>query len=458
MHQSFITLHKHHSRIYVNLLVIAICCYSFESFCQEPSRDELIQKRVELQKSFVTLYDEERYQPGVLIATEILSLTEELFGIDSTKLIPPLNNLASAYFMIGEYEKATETFFRCVELIENTQNILTPELIQPLNGIGLSLNQTEQYTQAVEVFKRALHINYVNDGFYNLDQINIHDSLTESFIGLEDFDGANHHQEFQVRIYKNHYGTENKEVDTSLQKLADWYKRSGQIFSERLIYEEIYKRQSNRQNQTIKDLVNTLKNLSFSHRREGLDIYDSVSPLKKALQRLEDDPDNHFRLKLEVLLDLGDTYFSYGKVQSGIQAYQECWGLIEEDSSLKTEIENRFSEPVKVRNIRIPRIYSPGDEPLENGYYKQGYISIRFDIDTRGRARNIKIIESDPDGLLDKEAELAIKRSVYRPVHIEGEIQPSKDLITRHEFQYYAEEQAISEPEILDQPLENPMT
>jgi hypothetical protein len=43
-------------------------------------------------------------------------------------------------------------------------------------------------------------------------------------------------------------------------------------------------------------------------------------------------------------------------------------------------------------------------------------------------------------------------------VHIEGEIQPSKDLITRHEFQYYAEEQAISEPEILDQPLENPMT
>ncbi len=55
-------------------------------------------------------------------------------------------------------------------------------------------------------------------------------------------------------------------------------------------------------------------------------------------------------------------------------------------------------------------------------------------------------------------AELAIKRSVYRPVHIEGEIQPSKDLITRHEFQYYAEEQVISEPEILDQPLENPMT
>ncbi len=75
---------------------------------------------MELQKSFITLYDEERYQPGVLIATEILSLTEELFGTDSTKMISPLNNLASAYFMIGEYEKATETFFRCVELIENT--------------------------------------------------------------------------------------------------------------------------------------------------------------------------------------------------------------------------------------------------------------------------------------------------------------------------------------------------
>ncbi len=458
MHQSFITLHQRHSRIYINLLVIAFFCYAFAAYGQEPSRDELIQKRVELQKSFVKLYDEERYQPGVLIATEILSLTEELFGTDSSKIIPPLNNLASAYFMIGEYEKATETFSRCVELISKTQNILTPDLIQPLSGIGLSLNRTEQYNQAVEVFKRALHINYVNDGFYNLDQIDIHDSLTESFIGLKDLDGANHHQEFQVRIYKNHYGTENQEVDTSLQKLANWYKRSGQIFSERLIYEEMYQRQSNRQNQTIKDLVNTLKNLSFSHRREGLDMYDSVSPLKKALQRLEDDPGNHFRLKLEVLLDLGDTYFSYGKMQSGMQAYQECWELIEKDSSLRTEIENRFSKPVKVRNIRIPTIYSPDDESLENGYYKQGFISIRFDIDTRGRTHNIKIIESDPDGLLDREAELAIKRSIFRPMYIEGEIHPSEGLITRHEFQYYHEEKTIAEPEILDQPLENPMT
>ena len=82
MHQSFITLHQRHSRIYINLLVIAFCCYAFEAYGQEPSRDELIQKRVELQKSFITLYDEERYQPGVLIATEVQE--ESAFLLQST--------------------------------------------------------------------------------------------------------------------------------------------------------------------------------------------------------------------------------------------------------------------------------------------------------------------------------------------------------------------------------------
>jgi hypothetical protein len=42
-------------------------------------------------------------------------------------------------------------------------------------------------------------------------------------------------------------------------------------------------------------------------------------------------------------------------------------------------------------------------------------------------------------------------------MYIEGEIQPSEGLMTRHEFQYYHEEKTIAEPEILDQPLENPM-
>ncbi|GIT37060.1 MAG: hypothetical protein Ct9H300mP6_09280 [Gammaproteobacteria bacterium] len=36
-------------------------------------------------------------------------------------------------------------------------------------------------------------------------------------------------------------------------------------------------------------------------------------------------------MKFEVLLDLGDTYTSFGRVQSGMKAYEDCWAIIEED-------------------------------------------------------------------------------------------------------------------------------
>ena len=75
-------------------------------------------------------------------------------------------------------------------------------------------------------------------------------------------------------------------VDESLMKLSNWYKRTGQIFLEREVQEELLERQTNRATDQIKPLIETYKNISFSHRREGVDIYQSLSPLKKALEKI----------------------------------------------------------------------------------------------------------------------------------------------------------------------------
>ena len=346
-------MQKYRSKVVLRSLLLVLLIISFVSSAQQGMEQELLERRNQLQQNFLSLYDQERYQQSIFTATEIINITQEIYGPESQDLINPLNNLASSYFMVGDFEQAIKIFLECIALIESN-NIISSDLVSPLVSLGLAFNKSEKYTEAVEVFKRALHINWVNNGFYNLEQINIHDSLTESFIGLKNLEEANHHQNFQLGIYNNHFGKDSIKVDESLSKLANWYKRSGQALSERVMFQELLKRQSSRENQESKKLINTLQGISFSHRREGISMYESVSPLKKALDIFAENQNQDLRLKLEILIDLGDTYTSYGRVSSANRAYQDCWQLIEEDSTLKPEIEERFSKPVRVRSIFIP--------------------------------------------------------------------------------------------------------
>ena len=455
----FSTLQKYGFKIALSSLLLVVLITSFVSFAQEETQEELLEKRNQLQQNFLSLYDQERYQQSILTASEILNITQEIYGPKSQNLVNPLNNLASSYFMIGDFEQAIKIFIECIDLIESN-NIISSDLVSPLVALGLAFNKSEQYNEAVEIFKRALHINWVNNGFYNLEQINIHDSLTESFIGLKNLEEANHHQSFQLGIYNNHFGKDSIKVDESLVKLAKWYRRSGQVLSERLVFEELLGRQSNRENQESKKLINTLQGISFSHRREGISMYDSVSPLKKALDLFEENQNQDLRLKLEILIDLGDTYTSYGRVSSANRAYQDCWQLIEEDSTLKLEIEERFSKPVRVRSIFIPERY-PIDRPIDkNKVYEQGFLTVRFDVETTGKTSKVVIIESDPSELLDREALSAMKKTIYRPAYIDAKAQRSEGLTTRHEFSYRQAVEEFTEPTepvIEDKPLENPI-
>ena len=455
----FSTLQKYGFKVALSSLLLFVSITSFVSSAQEDTQEELLEKRNQLQQNFLSLYDQERYQQSILTASEILNITQEIYGPESQNLVNPLNNLASSYFMIGDFEQAIKIFIECIDLIESN-NIISSDLVSPLVALGLAFNKSEQYNEAVEIFKRALHINWVNNGFYNLEQINIHDSLTESFIGLKNLEEANHHQSFQLGIYNNRYGKDSMKVDESLVKLAKWYRRSGQVLSERLVFEELLGRQSNRENQESKKLINTLQGISFSHRREGISMYDSVSPLKKALDLFAENQNQDLRLKLEILIDLGDTYTSYGRVSSANRAYQDCWQLIEEDSTLKPEIEERFSKPVRVRSIFIPERY-PIDRPIDkNKVYEQGFLTVRFDVETTGKTNKVSIIESDPSELLDRVALSAIKRTIYRPTYIDAEAQRSEGLTIRHEFTYRQAVEEFTEPTepvIEDKPLENPI-
>ena len=453
--------------IYFNLSLAVMLTYNGIglAFSQESQDLEKAELRNKYQTEFIELYDQKLYLQSLRPAKEVVALSREIFGENNYRLITPLNNLGSTYYMVGEYELAQEIFKECIQLIELNRNIISPELSSPLYGIALTLNQFGQYDDAIKVLERALRINHVNNGLYNLDQIKIHDSLTESYIGIKDVEKANHHQSFQVFISKKYFGIDNPQVDESLDKLSNWYKRTGQVYSEREIHKELLNRQESRMDGDVVTLIETYKNLSFSHRREGIDIFQSVNPLKEAIEVIDLMENPNLNLKFEVLLDLGDTYISFGRIQSARKAYLECWMLINENQALRETIEDRFSQPVRVRNVRIPKSYPLPPIGEEIGETIPGSISLRYDVDLNGQTINIEVIESTPEDIIDREAIKAINRVVYRPRYINAEPQLTEGLNIRHEYNVrlldIEEKIDDTETEALegdsDAPLENPI-
>ena len=171
-------------------------------------------------------------------------------------------------------------------------------------------------------------------------------------------------------------------------------------------------------------------------------------------------------LKFEVLLDLGDTYISYGRIQAAKKAYLECWMLINEDQTMRDTIEDRFSRPVRVRNVQVPKTYPLPPIGEEIGKTIPGSISLKYDVDLNGQTINIEVIESAPAGIIDQEAIKVINRVIYRPRYIDAEPQLTQGLNIRHEYNVRLtdiEDEEIEDPDTKpienssDAPLENPI-
>ena len=141
--------------------------------------------------------------------------------------------------------------------------------------------------------------------------------------------------------------------------------------------------------------------------------------------------------------------------------------LINDDQTMRETIEDRFSEPVRVRNVQIPKTYPLPPIGEEIGETIPGSIALKYDVDINGQTINIEVIESTPEDIIDNEAIKVINKVVYRPKYIEAEPQLTEGLNIRHEYNVRLldiEEERIEETDAetiekdSDMPLENPIS
>jgi len=319
-------------------------------------------------------------------------------------------------------------------LIEKYEGPLSTNLIRPLTMLGNIHNQSGQHKKATEIFDRALRLNHINHGFMNFDQFPIMDGLTESHAALDNPNEARFYQESQLEIQQRKLGADNPETATAYYKLARWYSHHNRYADALLTYQ--------RADQVVKtafgnrspERAEALQGQALEYQKTG-NLAAASSVLRKALQLIENSSENDPLRRASVLVALGDNLTASGKFSTAQSQYLTAWQALPDNAIGAERREFYFHSRVRIAGSLYPK-YTRRAFGHSADKLKSGSILIDYSIDAKGRVKHASVIESNPQGLMDRSFLSVYRKSLFRPHLVGGAPEPRDGLLAEHEFFY----------------------
>jgi tetratricopeptide (TPR) repeat protein len=443
--------------------------------CSAGADDATLERRDVADERYRELMAEGRNAEAVAAGLTVVNLTEQLHGKGSVELVSPLTNLATAQLRNGDLRDAEISYQAAITLLEKHEGFLSIRLMNPLVGLGETYIRDEQYALATEAYEKALHINHVNEGLYNPDQATIRDGLTESYLGLQDLELANLHQDAQVYAKQRRLAANDPALVAAFTKLGGWYERSEQVELARLAYQNAARlvKQADSDNSAAQldlllKIADTYRQQAFlppdpdsAHSPASLLAMSSMT-LQNALDALEQKQPADPAQRARILVELGDLNLIWGKRNTASARYQDAWQALSTDPGLEAQRDQYFAEPKRIMGPIAPTIFPvpsrnapmPPRKTLE-----PGFVVVRFDVDQSGRVIDPTVIEADPANLLEQFVAEATTKTLYRPRYVDAAPVVTTGLVLRHEFQYAPKKLKKKDAPPADeenQPLEQP--
>lgn len=402
------------------------------------------ERRDAAEQTLQRLMDEKRYDEAANIAADLVALTESLAGDQRLAMADALTRLGTAQTGRGDLIGAEKNFHAAVELIEGVEGPGSPALIAPLTGLAETYAHNNDHLRASELYGRALLLKHAESGFYNLEQLPILDSLSESHLALNKLGEANVHQRRQVAIQRRHLGRNNPELAPALFKLGRWYSRTGQYPESRQTFQEarriIRDAGGDKDPALVDALVDALIGEALSYGNEG-DLPGSAATMKRALTILDAQPEPDHLKRADVLVALGDMHVVFRLPTTARKHYAEAWrDLSGEDPTLTAQREAFFAHPTRITGPRLPEVVDAGGKEQTVRHpataYADGIVIARFSVDTDGLAQNASIVESIPPGLLDRKVLKALAHTAFRPQIVDGVAVVTDEVQFRHTYRY----------------------
>lgn len=384
------------------------------------------------------------------VAKRVVSLSIQTHGPQSNEYAKALTNLAIVQYRTEQFDSSIQNFETAIEVIEDNDDRLNAQLINPLKGLGAAQLEYGRPDLASRTFQRAVHVTHVNEGPHNLEQIDLLESIAETYVRMGDMDEAKEAQDTIYALNIREHRLDTPELIPSLLRRAEWQHRAGFIYDERATYRRAIRIIERSKGKDSSDLVAPLILLGRSYfyidtsgqtsfhdgNMTSGEIY-----FRRAARIATESPDTDWQIVAQATLALGDYYMYSNNPQRARQVFTDAWEQLSEGEEQLDVRRKQLEQVVPLKQNKLPLYVSSGDDaPAENRdeAMLQGSVSIGYEVSARGRANNLSLVDAQPPEFepMITTVHRELRRRIFRPRMVDGEIVQTPDLILMHKYYY----------------------
>ena len=382
-----------------------------------------------------------------IAAKRIVEMAIKVYGPQSRETANALNNLGIVQQRSGQYDAAIQNFKSSVEIIELVEDRLNAALVNPLKGLGSAQLANGRPDQALKTFNRAAHISEVNEGPHNLDQIEILESMAETYLRMDEKKSARNILDRIHIINVKHFEKNPLGLLPSLMSRADWQHRAGYFAEERVTYRRAIRIIEVSSNKNNPMLIEPLRRLGRSFyfvditmptaQQQG-QVTTGEMYFKRAVRIARKSKDLPWLDRAQTLLALADYYIYVDSQNRARKIYKEVWELSSTDEERIAQRTEWFADPVAIRANQLPA-YS--DNSATDGSHRDEFLSgkivVDYTVSARGRVRDLRT-EAIPEEFtsMQRVVHREIRGRAFRPRVVDGVPVASENMRFEHQFSY----------------------
>lgn len=372
---------------------------------------------------------EDGAEAGLVLAVRALNSSRVAYGAKDSRTIVPLTNQANAKQRAGYAAAALVDYQTALELAEATGGPRDAHLFDAWYGIGYMHHAAGHDVHAAAAFATALQLHRVNQGLYSRAQLDVLHALALTSQGAGRTEDAD---EFQIRRIVMAQRLRDAAPDTGDTVLTEtytsvgrWFRNTGRIDDAIRLHGlalGLVERRNGKQNP---ELIGPLLEVAATGglRRREMDqasLPASWQPpiaLARA-ERLADARKNVLPAEqAQTLIRIADVHMSQGRREPALRNYSRATQIL---AGLGQKAP--FAEPAFLM-FRPPQpapVSGPG-----------GFVVAEFDVSEEGRAKEIRIIETQPSNLpksITSDLAVALRAARLRPVIRAGKPAASKGM------------------------------
>ena len=376
---------------------------------------------------------------------------------------------------------------QAIELIEAEHGAWGSGLSEQLSGLGKAYQLRGEHDQAIEVFARAIHVNRINQGLYDLSQVDIIENMLDSLLVTGNWQEVHERQQYLYWLHRRNYGDSDPRMLPVIDRLGSWYindyalnpsnRYIGHLVDAYNLFDQAtniiaqeYGNSDLRMIVPLRGLVlsnwylwtyasqnpaslvsneylggelGTANSFSGNTNRLAPYVRNPDAEGKKVLNRIIDiyaeNPNSPPGAEAIAKIELGDWNMLSNRWRSATDLYQEAYLSLSQDEVTKNQLEKIFERPVVLPDLALMESdveqFSQRGAPSTD-QAASSYVLVSFDVNRFGEARNIDILESQPEDNVGIRAQ--VKRSLgntrFRPRFVDGEPVSSEGMVHKYLF------------------------